>query len=82
VGEHLGEYCYIAYARMDAVCEDCHMKISFLDGGIHTVEKRFASSQGIMSFEITVSPLKNAQGEVIAGIEVIRNITSVADAFL
>ena len=75
VGEHLGEYCYKAYARSDAVCEDCHMDISFLDGGIHTVEKCFASSQGMMSFEITVSPLKNAQGEVIAGIEVIRNIT-------
>lgn len=75
VGEHLGEYCYKAYARKDAVCEYCHMKISFLDGGIHTVEKRFASSHGMMYFEITVSPLKNAQGEVIAGIEVIRNVT-------
>ena len=75
VGDHLGEYCYKSYARKDAVCEDCHMIISFLDGGIHTVERRFAGSQGMMYFEITVSPLKNAQGEVIAGIEVIRDIT-------
>lgn len=28
----------------------------------------------MMNFEITVSPLKDVQGEVIAGIEVIRNI--------
>ncbi|MCM2356688.1 MAG: diguanylate cyclase [Geobacteraceae bacterium] len=75
MGDHVGEYCYRAYANRDAVCEDCYMIGSFLDGSIHTVERCYTIDQRAMHFEITVSPLKDAEGKVIAGIEVVRNIT-------
>lgn len=75
MGDHVGEYCYRAYANRDAVCEDCYMTASFLDGSIHTVERCCTIDQRTMHFEITVSPLKDADGKVIAGIEVVRNIT-------
>jgi diguanylate cyclase (GGDEF)-like protein/PAS domain S-box-containing protein len=75
MGEHLGEFCYQAYAGREHSCEDCHMKISFTDGEIHTVERQVVTDQGKMYFEITVSPLKDPQGKVIAGIEVVRDIT-------
>lgn len=75
MGDHLGAHCYTAYARRDSVCDDCPMKVSFQEGRIHTVERRLASDQGTMYFETTVSPLKDAQGKVVAGIEVVRDIT-------
>lgn len=75
MGDHLGDYCYQAYACRENVCEDCHMKVSFMDGKIHTVERSIVTDQGTMHFEITVSPLKDAKGAVIAGIEVVRDIT-------
>lgn len=75
MGDHGGEQCYQAYAHRDAVCGDCYMVGSFLDGSIHTVERSCTVGQQTMHFEITVSPLKDADGRVIAGIEVVRNIT-------
>jgi diguanylate cyclase (GGDEF)-like protein len=75
MGDHGGEQCYQAYAHRDAVCGDCYMVGSFLDGSIHTVERKCTVGQQTMHFEITVSPLKDPEGKVIAGIEVVRDIT-------
>ena len=75
MGDHHGDYCYRAYACRKDVCEDCHMKISFTDGTIHTVERTVSTEQGKMFYEITVSPLKDSHGTVIAGIEVVRDVT-------
>ncbi len=75
MGDHGGEQCFQAYAHRDAVCADCYMVGSFLDGSIHTVERSCTVGQQTMHFEITVSPLKDPQGQVIAGIEVVRDIT-------
>lgn len=75
MGDHFGEPCFRAYACRDEVCDDCHMKISFQDGAIHTVVRSTVTEQGKIYYEITVSPLKDRNGEVIAGIEVVRDIT-------
>jgi diguanylate cyclase (GGDEF)-like protein len=75
MGDHLDAYCYEAYACRTAVCEDCPMKVSFKDGSIRTVVRPSVSSQGTKYFEITVSPLKDAQGKIIAGIELVRDAT-------
>lgn len=75
MGDYLGAYCYEAYTGRGAVCEDCHMRATLQDGRIHTAERRHSTGQGIVYLEITVSPLKDAHGRVIACIEVVRNIT-------
>jgi diguanylate cyclase (GGDEF)-like protein len=75
MGSHIGSHCYTAFAHRDAVCDDCPVAVSFRDGRIRTVERHVTLDTETMSFEITVSPLKDAQGKVIAGIEVVRNIT-------
>jgi diguanylate cyclase (GGDEF)-like protein/PAS domain S-box-containing protein len=75
MGDHIGDNCYRAYAHREMVCTDCYMIASFQDGSIHTVERSLSTEQGTLHFEITVSPLKDAHGKVIAGIEVVRNIT-------
>ncbi len=75
VGAHPGELCHQAYVNRDTVCEKCPVALSFMDGNIHTAEKPGAPEKGILSVEITASALKDSQGRIIAGIEVVRDLT-------
>jgi PAS domain S-box-containing protein len=75
LGEHAGEYCYQAYQGRNSVCEHCPVAISFRDGGIHTMERTVPTERGQRYIEITSSLLKDSEGKVIAGIEVVRDVT-------
>jgi PAS domain S-box-containing protein len=75
-GDHVGEYCYKAYERREAVCEGCPVAMSFLDGNVHTSERSVQTDRGVLHVEITSSPLRDSSGSIIAGIEVVRNITA------
>lgn len=75
VGDHTGEYCYKAYQCKDLVCEGCHLAKSFKDGRIHKREQSRITNDGIRHYEIIGSPLKDSTGKVIAGIEVVRDIS-------
>lgn len=74
-GDHAGELCYKAYRRRDQVCEDCGLARSFRTGGVHTVERSATIGGKIVNIEVTTSPLRNHKGDIIAGIEVVRDIT-------
>ncbi|MFO0754005.1 MAG: ATP-binding protein [Thermodesulfovibrionales bacterium] len=75
MGGHAGEQCFAAYEHNSAVCEGCPLALSFLDGEIHTAE-RCVFFDGVPAyFEITASPLRDSAGRIIAGIEVVRNVT-------
>jgi PAS domain S-box-containing protein len=76
VGDHVGEYCYQAYEHQDEACEGCPVALSFRDGGIHTVVRSATTPNGTIHVEITSSPLRDASGKIIAGIEVARDITA------
>ena len=75
-GEHLGELCYQAYAKLDQVCPGCPVQLSFQDGLIHSLEKDVDSTETGRSIDITASPLKDSSGQVIAGIELVRDISA------
>jgi PAS domain S-box-containing protein len=75
-GDRVGEYCYRAYQRRDRVCPGCHVAMSFQDGKIHRAEQRRFTEQGTIHYEIIASPLIDRSGNVIAGIEMVRDITS------
>jgi PAS domain S-box-containing protein/putative nucleotidyltransferase with HDIG domain len=75
IGDHVGEHCYRAYEKMDATCEGCPVAMSFKDGGIHTVERAVPTDKGVTYVEITTSALRDSKGKIIAGIEMIRDIT-------
>ncbi len=75
VGDHIGELCYKAYRQKDEICEDCPMSLSFKDGKIHKVERHVATEKGMLHIAVTASPIRNAKGEIIAGIEVVRDIS-------
>jgi PAS domain S-box-containing protein len=74
-GEHLGEYCYEAYQKRDRICDGCHLALAFRDGKIHKKEQFRTTDQGVFYYEIIASPLRNAKGDIIAGIEAVRDIT-------
>jgi PAS domain S-box-containing protein len=75
VGDHFGKYCYNAYQGMDNVCDKCHLAMCFEDGWAHKLEQTRTTDRGVFHYEITGSPLKNSTGKIIAGTEVVRDIT-------
>jgi PAS domain S-box-containing protein len=75
IGDHVGEFCYEVYERRDHVCQGCPVAASFKDGRIHTSERTVPGDNGMSHFEITASPLRDSTGEIIAGIEVVRDVT-------
>jgi len=80
VGEHGGEYCYAAYQHKDHVCEGCHLVQSFSDGFCHRREASATTERGVRHVEIFSSPLRDANGTIIAGIESVRDITERREA--
>ncbi len=75
VGNHVGEYCYSAYEKRTAVCQGCPLAMSFADGLPHTEERTAPTDRGTLHVEITASVLRDETGQIIAGIEVVRDIT-------
>ncbi len=75
MGDHVGEFCYKAYAKKQGICGGCPIALTFKDGRIHTVRRELQTDKEIRYAEITASPLKDPEGKIIAGIEVVRDIT-------
>lgn len=75
MGDHLGEFCFQAYGCQESVCPDCYLKTAIEEERTHTVERRRGSGGEAAYYEITISPLRDAAGRVVAGIEVVRDVT-------
>ena len=74
-GDHAGEYCYKAYQNKDQVCRRCHLTMAFSDGRIHRLEQSRATDKGVRYYDITASPVRDFSGNIIGGIELVRDIT-------
>ncbi len=74
-GDYTGRFCYEAYSCQDSICPDCPVATCFRDGLIHTVEKVASARAKYHYIEITASPLRDASGKIIAGIEIIRDMS-------
>lgn len=79
-GDFTGEYCYKVYSCMDRVCPECPIATCFRDGQIHKVEKAAAPLLKASHIEITASPLRDQRGKIIAGLELIRDISQSKQA--
>jgi PAS domain S-box-containing protein len=75
MGAHLGEYCHEAYQQNKAICPQCHLVQSFQDGMTHKSEKCAQTRHGLRYAEIISTPLRDASGTIVAGIEAVRDIT-------
>ena len=69
------DHCYVVCGNRENICDDCPVARTFQDGGIHTVEKSALKEGATVYREITASPLLDQSGTIIAGIELVRDIT-------
>ena len=76
IGESVGRYCYNAFDHNSTICDDCPMKFAFEDGGTHQTLRHMKSGDDDLYLEISASPLRNASGEIVGGIEVVRDVTA------
>jgi PAS domain S-box-containing protein len=74
-GGYRGEYCYKAYQRRESICVRCPVALAFKDGKTHKVQKEDHANGARRYFEITASPLLDKNGKIIAGIEIVRDVT-------
>lgn len=75
-GDCAGEFCHKAYQNNDSVCKECIMAKCFKDGNIHQHEASAIGKNGeTIYMEVTASPIKDEQGNIISGVEVVRDIT-------
>lgn len=74
-GEHNGEFCYKVYEGRETICEDCPVERTFSDGKIHRSERAVKIGSGISYFELISSPLRDPDGNIIAGIKIVRDMT-------
>jgi PAS domain S-box-containing protein len=75
IGDHVGGYCYQAIVQRDGVCEDCPTALTLKTGKTHTAGKNLESKTGPKHLEITTSPLRDADGNVVSVIKLVRDIT-------
>ena len=74
-GDNIGEHCYKAYQKEEGICGGCPVALTFKDGKVHTVQRDVKINKSIRYLEITASPLKDSKGNLIAGIEIVRDVT-------
>jgi PAS domain S-box-containing protein len=75
-GDCVGEKCYRVYEGRDKPCTGCPVKKAFKDGNSHTSERRVVMPSGEIAFgEVTASPIRDAEGNIVSCLEIVRNIT-------
>ena len=75
IGDHIGEHCYSAYEKRDAVCEGCPVSKAFEHGKTFKTTRSATTDKGIIHVEISASPVRDSNGHIYAGIETVRDIT-------
>jgi PAS domain S-box-containing protein len=74
-GDFAGRYCYEAYSCRDRVCPECPVAMCYADGLVHKIERQASERAKYSYVEITASPLRDASGRIIAGIEIVRDMS-------
>ncbi|MBI4489622.1 MAG: HAMP domain-containing protein [Deltaproteobacteria bacterium] len=72
----LGKKCFSALWGEKDVCQNCASTKAMRSGNVEQSEKTVPGSNGHpRCFQITTSPIKNSQGEIIQIVELIQDIT-------
>jgi PAS domain S-box-containing protein len=75
-GYDLSGKCYQARNGSDKICVDCPVQRTLADGKPHSTCREVVLESGEATFwENTVSPVKNASGEIVSCIEIATNVT-------
>ncbi len=74
-GDASGGLCYEVYEKSNEICDGCPVRLAYADGSIHQVLRVVPRDDGVHYFEISASPLRDGAGNIVAGIELVREIT-------
>lgn len=75
-GDCIGGKCYANYEKRDEICEECGVLKAFRNNQPVMVLRTGFEQDGSSSYwENACCPLHNESGEIIAGVEICRNIT-------
>lgn len=74
-GDHQGELCYQAYACSDDLCPGCPVVTAIEEDRLVRIEKPGRPGSPVEFIEITASPIKTLEGEIVGGLEIVRDIT-------
>ena len=73
----VGEYCYKAYKNRDEPCPSCPVLRTIEDGNSHVTEESGFYKDGRKAhWIVTTSPICDADGNVVAAMEMCLDITS------
>lgn len=75
-----GSLCYLRYSRESRICEGCPVERVFATGAPQRLVKQRPAEHGGGFIEIHASPLRDSNGEIFAGIEVVRDISTMKTA--
>ena len=72
-GSHIGEHCYKIYENRDKICDGCPIVEAYQTGKVARALRVGMTREGKQfRFENIASLLRNAQGDIVAGIELVR----------
>lgn len=72
-GSHIGEFCYNIYERRESICEGCPIVEAYRTQKVTKALRVGTTKDGEkFRFENIASILRNPQGEIVAGIELVR----------
>ena len=72
----LGGKCYQVYEGKDKICDGCPVEMAYRDGKSHTSERKVVLPSGESAYlENTANPIRNARGEIVTCLEIVRDIT-------
>ncbi len=74
-GDCTGQLCYEAYEHRSSVCQDCPVVACFADGDVHRAERAIAINGKTHIFSNTAAPIRDKNGNIIAAVEVTRDIS-------
>lgn len=75
IGEHGGELCSDVYGEDPEICNDCPVARAMDTGEVCTGTRRLSRDGESRFLEITASPVRSAAGEIVASVEVVRDVT-------
>lgn len=71
-----GRYCYQVYERRPRLCPDCPVDMAFKAGKpFRTTHYGYDKNGKKIAAEIIASPVEDENGEIVAGVEVVRFMT-------
>jgi len=75
-GDHRGEHCFRTLQQRGEICGGCPVALVYDDGMSHTAVLEGITQAGTVFAEISASPIRDRSGQIVAGIEIARDVTA------